>query len=85
MTDEIQEKVERDSPRKVREDLEPRIAKLECGGSDSGRIEELEAKLNHLTGAIIESAHVMGWPKDLLMAHGLKPFDKDTDKLSIKR
>lgn len=84
MTETTEEKQERDTPRKVREDLTPRIEALEIGSSLE-RIEQLEKRINDLAAAIIESAHIMGWPKDLLEANGLKPFDKKTDKLSIKK
>lgn len=45
------------------------------------RIETLENNLNQLTEAIRKSAHVMGWPRDLLEKHGIKAFDKTTESL----
>jgi hypothetical protein len=54
-----------------------RIEKLEVD------VAELSIKLELLTNAIIQSAHVIGWPKDLLIKHGLKPFDKKTDTLRV--
>ena len=85
MTEEV--KAERDSPRKVREDLMARIDELEAkiGEGSNADVAHLLARIDQLTNAIVESAHVMGWPKDLLQANGLKPFDKNTDKLSIKQ
>lgn len=90
MTEEV--KVERDSPRKVREDLMARIDEIEAkmvptaiGEGSNTDIAHLLARIDQLTKAIVESAHVMGWPKDLLESHGIKAFDKNTDKLRVKQ
>lgn len=48
------------------------------------KVDLLEARINKLTKAIVESAHIMGWPKDLLEKQGIRAFDKDVDKLSIR-
>ena len=59
--------------------------------TDKKRIEALEqslndvnARLTNLTRAIVESAHIMGWPRDLLEKQGIKVFDVKNDKLSIR-
>lgn len=85
MTEEV--KAERDSPGKVRTDLTKRIEELEAklAQSNTGDVSDLLVRLDQLTNAIVESAHIMGWPKDLLEANGLKAFDKKLDKLSIKQ
>ena len=57
---------------------------------DKKRIEALEeyvqllsSKLNALTSAIRQSAHIMGWPQDVLERQGIKAFDKDSEKLQV--
>lgn len=102
-----EQKQERDTPRKVREDFEARFQALEekiesqstaaIGEDFEARFQALEEKiesqsvaaiaqeLKELKNAIVESAHVMGWPKDLLASHGIKPFDKTTDTLKIRQ
>ena len=45
----------------------------------------LRRDLEALTTAIVESAHIMGWPKDLLRSHGIRAFDKQNDKLKIRQ
>lgn len=58
--------------------------------TDKKRIEVLEAdisnlsdRLNKLTQAIRQSAHIMGWPQDLLERQGIKPFDKKKETLQV--
>jgi len=46
--------------------------------------EELGARIDKLTRAIVESAHVMGWPRGLLEGQGIKAFDKSKDTLSVR-
>lgn len=43
------------------------------------KVNDLETRLTNLTEAIRKSAHVMGWPSDLLERHGIKAFDKLTE------
>lgn len=54
-----------------------RIEKLETD------LTELSSKLNRLTQAIRQSAHIMGWPRDILEKQGIKAFDKKTEKLQV--
>lgn len=84
MTDEKQE---RDTPRKVREDLTAKIEELEAKieSMKQSDTQLLSSRLDQLTHAIVESAHIMGWPKDLLESNGIRAYDKKTDKLSIRQ
>ena len=79
-----EQKQERDTPRKVREDFEARFQALE-EKIESQSVAAIAQELKELKNAIVESAHVMGWPKDLLASHGIKPFDKTTDTLKIRQ
>lgn len=85
-----EEKQERDTPRKVREDLTKRIEELEerislLSNPAQADSSDVSQKLEQLTNAIIDSAHLMGWPKDVLESHGIKAFDKKFDKLKIRQ
>ena len=82
MNDET--KQERDTPRKVREDFEARFQALE-EKIEAQSVSAIAQELKELKNAIVESAHVMGWPKDLLASHGIKPFNKETDTLKIRQ
>jgi len=63
---------------------------IKTRNTDKKRIEALEesvqllsSKLNSLTSAIRQSAHIMGWPQDVLERQGIKSFDKDSEKLQV--
>lgn len=47
------------------------------------KVRFLEARLDSLTNAIRQSAHIMGWPQDLLERQGIKAFDKTKEKLQV--
>lgn len=56
-----------------------RIAALEA------EVAQLKVMIERIAGAVVDSAHVMGWPRDLLESHGLKAFDKTKDVLKIRQ
>lgn len=61
------------------ENTSKRISKLEK------EVATLTANLNALTNAIRQSAHIMGWPVDLLERQGIKAYDKKVEKLDVDR
>lgn len=71
MTEEVKEIIPRNTDKK-------RIEALEEAN------QALSDRVDRLTKAIVESAHVMGWPRGLLESQGIKAFDKSKDKLSIR-
>lgn len=77
-----EEKQTRNTDKKRIEALESHVAGLsESVESVVNANLELAKKLSELTEAIRKSAHVMGWPRDLLEKHGIKAFDKTTESL----
>lgn len=61
----------------------PPAAKQEDVEELKDRITLLEVRLDSLTNAIRQSAHVMGWPRDLLERQGISAFDKTKEKLEV--
>ena len=49
------------------------------------QIKELTQRVEALENTLTQGGHIMGWPRDLLEAHGLKVFDKKVDTLKVKR
>ena len=74
-TTEEKEIKSRDSVGKLREDIE----RLE------NTVNTCMSRIDSLTNAIVESAHIMGWPRDLLEKQGIRAFDKEKDILSIRK
>lgn len=67
------------------------LDEVKTRNTDKKRLEALEqantelcARVDRLTKAIVESAHVMGWPRGLLESQGIKAFDKTKDRLSVR-
>lgn len=72
MTEEVEDDKQR------RNTVNRRIEALELAN------QELTSRMDKLTKAIIESAHIMGWPKSILEGQGIKTFDKTKDRLSVR-
>ena len=44
------------------------------------QVKELSVRIDALVNAIRNSAHAMGWPRDLLTREGIIPFSKEERK-----